>query len=543
MNALELSNNGPKRAEALVAMDRCDWLVLMAVLIVAAIVRFYDLQLMEFTNDQATALSLTSQWVDHGEFPTAGMRSSVGILNPPMFIYLLALPYACNSNPLFVTGAIALASTIAVGLTYVIGRLTISRLGAIAAALLFAFNPWAVLYSRKLWAQDFLPVFSAAILLCLLRINRTRRSRWIAMLPVLLCIEWQLHFSAFIALGSVGLSLAFCYRPGWFRWSYLAAGAALAMLMLGPYLQYLHQRNWSDLRSMSDQVRGFPSFASDSYERVLRAADAAMKETDISSTGNFSYLAGDSLDSLQSAHPTLSTVSNWIDDCVPVLIWAAALRLLIQARLRIKKHPGFPWFDFTDAFGIWMLLIWLLMPLAAYGMSHTGIYPHYLIIAYPATFLVLASSFEMLAKAANYILRKLNVPAVRYLPLVAAVSIAGVWLGYLLVLRSLIIRDGGLRGDYDVAYVYKNGIAAQMAQHVPNPPPQNLLTHVNAGRSWEMRFLLNRAVAARSAAKPIDPVVQNWQVVGSSLIDTFPPLNLSRSLLRLSDGPIQAVGN
>src|SRR5258707_567208 len=86
--------------------------------------------------------------------------SSVGVTNPPLFIYLLIPMFAISANPTVVSCAIAALSLGAVVVCWHVGRKYYGSLAGLTASAMFAVSPWAVIYSRKIWAQDFVPVFS-----------------------------------------------------------------------------------------------------------------------------------------------------------------------------------------------------------------------------------------------------------------------------------------------------------------------------------------------------------------------------------------------
>ena len=86
------------------------------------------------------ALHLASKVIHGTGAPLAGLTSSIKVTNPQLFGYLMG-PVVLISNTLgFVSCCIA---------------------GLVGAAM-FAVLPWAVIYSRKIWTQDFVPVFATS---------------------------------------------------------------------------------------------------------------------------------------------------------------------------------------------------------------------------------------------------------------------------------------------------------------------------------------------------------------------------------------------
>src|SRR6266566_5082612 len=58
----------------------------------------------------------------HGELPTVGLESSVGALNPPLFVYVTAIPLSVRDDPLAATAFMGVLAVVAVALTYVVLR-------------------------------------------------------------------------------------------------------------------------------------------------------------------------------------------------------------------------------------------------------------------------------------------------------------------------------------------------------------------------------------------------------------------------------------
>jgi 4-amino-4-deoxy-L-arabinose transferase-like glycosyltransferase len=142
-----------------------DALALVLILLVAAVMRFGEPGIVEFYHDEAM-LSMRAQEMAAGEtFPTEGILSSVGIPNPPTSVYVMWLPYLLTDDPLFATLYVAALNVMGVGLLWLLARRGFGRTAALAAGLAYALNPWAVLYSRKIWAQDFHTPFVLAALL------------------------------------------------------------------------------------------------------------------------------------------------------------------------------------------------------------------------------------------------------------------------------------------------------------------------------------------------------------------------------------------
>ena len=60
--------------------------------------RFQHLELLEFKGDEAFAANRALEFVRSGTVPTSGLMSSVDILNPPLFCWLLIRMFFITSN-------------------------------------------------------------------------------------------------------------------------------------------------------------------------------------------------------------------------------------------------------------------------------------------------------------------------------------------------------------------------------------------------------------------------------------------------------------
>src|SRR5438067_8705417 len=148
-------------------------LILSATIVVAAAVRLARLDLMQFKADESDACRLAFHVLGLSEpgvgtfFPTTGLEARVGIPNPPLFVYLMALPLAVMNTPMAAVVFVAATNVVAVWLCYVAGRRYFSTFVGLAAAVMFTVSPWAIVYSRKIWAQDLLPICTGLFLLAL----------------------------------------------------------------------------------------------------------------------------------------------------------------------------------------------------------------------------------------------------------------------------------------------------------------------------------------------------------------------------------------
>jgi len=130
------------------AQNWLEWLVLGAIVALAAFLRLVRLDLAVFQDGEAEVLTLASSFLETGYPPLVGIKTSVDNFNTPVMVYLMALPMIVSSDPAIATGLLALLNVLAIFLTYRFSKDYFGRQAAIMAALLFAVSFWAVTYSR-----------------------------------------------------------------------------------------------------------------------------------------------------------------------------------------------------------------------------------------------------------------------------------------------------------------------------------------------------------------------------------------------------------
>ena len=212
---------------------RQDWIGLGIVIIVAALMRLMLPGVVEFKHDEAYLSLLAQDALANGQLPLTGMPSSVGVPNAPASVWLLMLPYALTNNPLVATLFVAVLNVGGVAVLYLLAREMLNREAALAAGVLYAVNPWAVLYSRKLWAQDMhTPFILLGLWLGWRGFTRGGRVMQALSLPVLV-FGLQMHYAAWVLLPLWAGLLVIGRRQ--IRWGAAAVSVLLAAGAVLPF--------------------------------------------------------------------------------------------------------------------------------------------------------------------------------------------------------------------------------------------------------------------------------------------------------------------
>ncbi|HEU0167718.1 MAG TPA: glycosyltransferase family 39 protein, partial [Chloroflexota bacterium] len=175
---------GPRRGE----------LALAGILLLAAFLRLFGLQNGQYGSDDERLWSEALRALAQHTLPAAGIRSSIGVGNGPFQVFVV-MPAAA----LF--GSAPLAGAVIVGLLNVLGvymlyRLVAEQYGrrpALIAALLFATSSWAVIYARRMQAQDMLAPFEILFFWNAARWLRGGRARDLVLMGVWLAVLSQVY--------------------------------------------------------------------------------------------------------------------------------------------------------------------------------------------------------------------------------------------------------------------------------------------------------------------------------------------------------------
>lgn len=285
-------------------LRRRDLPALLLILFIAAWMRLGRGGVVEYFHDDAMLATLALEMTDGGPLPLTGILSSTGIPNPPTGVYLMAIPFSLSSNPNTALHFIMLLNVGGVGLLWGLAHRCFGRRTALIAGLAYAINPWAVLFSRKIWAQDFhTPLILLGLILLLYGFWEKGRRRWATILAQglslpLLLFAFQIHFAAWALLPLIPFVL-WLGRKRITRLG-LTLAALLSLLALLPYMMGLSRTLQADPTRISDAWQRSSSEARLNGESMAAAMSLA------AGLGLESYLAPDQPGHLSAGYPPFS---------------------------------------------------------------------------------------------------------------------------------------------------------------------------------------------------------------------------------------------
>jgi hypothetical protein len=381
-------------------------LLFLLIFVLSASFRITNLDLIEFKTDEAVNLLLAIRPFLGYELTPGGTVSSIGILNPPLFNYILMPIAAINWDPRFIAFAIGLINSIAIAVFFLIVKKYYSLSIALISSILFALSPWAIIYSRKIWMQDLLIPFFIIIFFSVHKLIIDKKTVYWIPYALSSLILIQLHQ---VSLIFVGILTIFLVKKVKVNLKYALLGLILGLLPLIPYLLYQLSNGCPDCSAfLQARNRLSPGYSAETLLRPLQ----------ITSQGGFRFIMGEDTLTFAQAHP--------IADNLKKVFYLEYLLLPLGLFLFMKKFKHFNFFALSV----------LALPLI-YFILKLEPFMHYYIVILPLLFLFLGVSINSLPKNFKYIL----------LFLLILTSIA-----YNYSFFNLLSKKGSLNGDYGQVY-------------------------------------------------------------------------------------------
>lgn len=449
-----------------------EWVGLALILTVATYLRLSHLDLLQFQSDETIAAHLALRFVRGGELPLAGLMSSVGVTNPPLFIYLLIPLFAVSSNPVVICSFIAVLGLVAVVVCWHIGRTYYNPAVGLMAAAMFAVSPWAVIHTRVIWAQDLVPVFSTFTMWAIHALvlgKRTQAIFWAVLLP--LCVV-QIHFSG-LALTAAVIVILVLLRPR-INWRWATGGLAVAGLVLLPYLRFQAQQNWADFKRAAQTV-GRQKFqippgitVHPEFGYRLPRRESWISAMAIMNAGNIEDVLGLSTSGKHDPYgiwPKTGQDHRYFADNLTMGDWALAvqriafvvalaiLAVLIGKAVRLSRR--LPFVSVTPdpvVQSAAILVLWTVVPVALFWIVGLWTYLTYYVILFPVHFLAVAVLADLaLTKGAH--------TAVRAAVWIAVLVMVAANFVYMLDFYRFVGRYGGAHGTYGTVVSVKRAAA------------------------------------------------------------------------------------
>ena len=350
--------------------------LLLLILLLAGLLRMAAPGLTEFKADEARLLALALDMAE-GQFALRGISSSVGFPNFPASVWIYSLPLFIWPHPYAATLFTGFLNTLAVVAAYWFVRRYWGISAALAATLMFAVSPWAVIFSRKIWAQNLLPLFIIgwAISAALALVEERPKFIWLHFLCLALAV--QIHLAAVALVPATAILLLIFRRR--IHWHSLLIGLAIAALTIIPFAIYLAQIPGEF------KLPGAIGGASEAGITITSFLFTTM----ISLGTNIHSLAGpDAFQDYLVLIPQMTAV-YWI--------WGI---LILSGLVWLAWQVWKNWGELPSQAGL-IILVWLLLPPLFFLWHSTPVFLHYFIATMPAQYIAAGVAFSHIPSGLN----------------------------------------------------------------------------------------------------------------------------------------------
>lgn len=348
------------------------FLQLVLIVFFAAIFRLSNLDLIEFKYDEALSTFQAFLFYIYPNVPQVGLIASTGMYNFPLFNYLLIIISLFSKNPQYISFIIALINVGMIALYFLLNKKLFSTSIAFVSAMTLAISPWAIIFSRKIWAQDLILLFAVPFYYYFLLILKTKKAKNLSILIFLLFLLVQLHASGiFLAISTFIIFIIFKIK---LSRSSILRGLVWGFIFLIPFLIF----EISSTPFCRDCVAFFE------YQKLSHYFDIEnfLRPFQILNGLNFRYLLGDDYSDFLKFSPILQPI---------IYIFILEIFIFIIIAICYFKNKNNKYY---------LLFLVTLIPLL-YFVTRTPAYLHYYVIILPLVCLIYALLFNYL-----YSLRK-----------------------------------------------------------------------------------------------------------------------------------------
>lgn len=402
---------------------------IISLIFIAAVPRLFFMDLIEFKYDEALSLFQTYLFYQQPFLPQIGIQASTGMYNFPLFNYLLIVIGLFSQHPQYISLMVALINTGMIIVFYLLNKKLFGTGVAFLSAISLAASPWAIIFSRKIWAQDFILVFAIPIYYLLLKSLEKRKAQHLAILTFLLLLLIQLHASGiFLMLSVVILFILYKVQINKLK---IIKGIFLAALFILPYVifEFSSTPFCQDCAAFIEYQKSARPFDIENVFRPLQILNGSY----------FQFILGDSYNEFINYSPLIAPIT-FLFAVEFLVIFAGIFYFVIN---RKKDYLFLP-------------LIILIIPLL-YFITRTPSYIHYYVIILPVIVTFYALSFRAL-----YQLNKSNIYKTGIITLFSIFFFSKCF--FTLQFFQFISQKQNISGDYGPVFKYTANIVNQNLQ-------------------------------------------------------------------------------
>ena len=348
------------------------------IIVISGIMRISHPGFSEYKADEARLYTESLNFVRSSIIPTQGINSSIGIPNFAISTWIYSIPLIFWQHPYSAIIYTGLLNTLSILMCWYITKKCWGTKSAIVATTMYALSPWAIIFSRKIWAQNLLPFFVGAWAISILQSNLTKSSKANFFHGLLIGILPQIHFSG-IALIPVSLLNTYSNRKQ-FKWKPFATGFGISLLLASSIFLNV---------DILDLIKHIPT----SSQSLTATASPITLAWMLSTGSNIHSLLGQDI--------YLDYIS--LNPYIGVLHWTWTLLIIYGSITIITKHSS----SNPRSFEIF-ILSWMYIPIIIHYISPFDVHIHYFILTFPSQYILASIAFANIVDSINKVLAKLS---------------------------------------------------------------------------------------------------------------------------------------
>lgn len=375
---------------------------------------------MEYKGEEKIFYEMANRISNLKEFPPAIYPTSMGIPNPPFFLYATAVIDLISRGPVGAAMGIAALNALAVIVFYLFARKRISPFVALWSSFLFATNFWAIIYSRKTWNVVLIAPLAVLLMISIYKLFEEKKTVfWIPFIISSIALL-QSHYSTLFLVAAIPfVILSSKYRISAKDIKYAAGGIIACILSFIP-LTIFSLNNSSQI--IPDFMKFKSMYSMPVYMKVFESAKSFMQ---MITALAMKRVLGPDLDKFQSF------IGNGMA-AFSILVYTVVVALFIIGLISAIRQSRN---NFLMRYCLIMLFSSIFYTIFISAKA-TG---YCFLVLYPVPFIMIALGAEKL-KIRNYIM--------------AAIILMNIYVTW--SFQRFIHINGGSTGDYGVAYRCQN---------------------------------------------------------------------------------------
>jgi len=314
--------------------------------------RFYRIrEYMTFLGDEGRDMLVVKRMIVDHKFTLLGPITSVGsiYMGPIYYYFMVPFLWLWRMDPVGPSIMVAIVSVLTIALLYKLGAEFFHPTVGLLSSFIYAISRLTIIYGHSSWNPNVVPFFALVIIYCLLKVIVKKKYRWLAIAGLSLGVLIQLHYVTLMFIPIILVSL-FLIR---FRIPirYYLMSVLGFILTYSPFLTFELRHNFVNLQSVWRFI----------WEQK------------------------------RSAPPTIFSTFNVVFDVLVRLFW----RIVVIENAELTKLfmigviliVGFVWLkkekNKKSLMSMKVVIIWLVVGMASFGLYHGIIYDYYLGSLFP----------------------------------------------------------------------------------------------------------------------------------------------------------------